>query len=163
MIGRNTVDQMHIGIYWGYVAMIEGLVARIKAEIGRPAKVIATGGLAACSRQHTEVFDVVEPDLTLARTGDAVGARPYTSSCDSSVRWRLVRQRHLHGSSPAFAGMTTRIYGILVTKPSNELLFVALGGSGEIGMNVNLYGCDGKWLMVDCGITFADPTIPAST
>ncbi len=41
-----------------------------------------------------------------------------------------------------------------------ELLFVALGGSGEIGMNVNLYGCDGKWLMVDCGITFADPNYP---
>ena len=37
---------MHIGIYWGYVAMIEGLVARMKAEIGRPVKVIATGGLA---------------------------------------------------------------------------------------------------------------------
>ena len=44
--------------------------------------------------------------------------------------------------------------------PKNELLFVALGGSGEIGMNVNLYGCQGKWLMVDCGITFADPNYP---
>ena len=47
-----------------------------------------------------------------------------------------------------------------MTNPTNELLFVALGGSGEIGMNVNLYGCDGKWLMVDCGITFADPEYP---
>lgn len=45
-------------------------------------------------------------------------------------------------------------------KPGNELLFLALGGSGEIGMNVNLYGCDGKWLMVDLGITFADPYYP---
>ncbi|WP_174292771.1 ribonuclease J [Sphingomonas bacterium] len=44
--------------------------------------------------------------------------------------------------------------------PKNELLFVALGGSGEIGMNVNLYGTRGKWLMVDCGITFADPAYP---
>ena len=44
--------------------------------------------------------------------------------------------------------------------PKNELLFCALGGSGEIGMNVNLYGCQGKWLMVDCGITFADPAYP---
>lgn len=44
--------------------------------------------------------------------------------------------------------------------PKKELLFVALGGSGEIGMNVNLYGCQGKWLMVDCGITFADPQYP---
>ncbi|RSV38731.1 ribonuclease J [Sphingomonas sp. ABOLE] len=44
--------------------------------------------------------------------------------------------------------------------PRNELLFLALGGSGEIGMNVNLYGCDGKWLMVDCGITFGDASYP---
>jgi len=45
-------------------------------------------------------------------------------------------------------------------KPGKELLFCALGGSGEIGMNVNLYGCDGKWLMVDLGMTFADPWYP---
>jgi ribonuclease J len=44
--------------------------------------------------------------------------------------------------------------------PGNELLFLALGGSGEIGMNVNLYGCSGKWLMVDLGMTFADPHYP---
>jgi len=44
--------------------------------------------------------------------------------------------------------------------PGKELLFVALGGSGEIGMNVNLYGCQGKWLMVDMGVTFADPAYP---
>jgi ribonuclease J len=44
--------------------------------------------------------------------------------------------------------------------PKNELLFCALGGSGEIGMNVNLYGCKGQWLMVDCGVTFADPYYP---
>jgi ribonuclease J len=45
-------------------------------------------------------------------------------------------------------------------KPGNELLFLALGGSGEIGMNVNLYGCQGKWLMVDLGMTFADADYP---
>ena len=45
-------------------------------------------------------------------------------------------------------------------KPRKELLFLALGGSGEIGMNVNLYGCDGKWVMVDLGMTFADPGYP---
>jgi len=44
--------------------------------------------------------------------------------------------------------------------PKNELLFVALGGSGEIGMNVNLYGTRGKWVMVDCGVTFADAAYP---
>ncbi|HEV2596270.1 MAG TPA: ribonuclease J [Sphingomicrobium sp.] len=44
--------------------------------------------------------------------------------------------------------------------PGEELLFVALGGSGEIGMNVNLYGCRGQWIMIDLGLTFADPTYP---
>jgi type III pantothenate kinase len=65
VIGRNTVDQMHIGIYWGYVAMIEGLVARLKAEVGRPSKVVATGGLAVLFERQTEVFDAIEPDLTI--------------------------------------------------------------------------------------------------
>ena len=47
-----------------------------------------------------------------------------------------------------------------MTKPKNELLFLALGGSAEIGMNVNLYGYDGQWVMVDLGMTFADPGYP---
>lgn len=47
-----------------------------------------------------------------------------------------------------------------MTTPGNELLFLALGGSGEIGMNVNLYGTQGKWVMVDLGLTFADPGYP---
>ena len=44
--------------------------------------------------------------------------------------------------------------------PQDELLFLALGGSGEIGMNVNLYGADGKWLMVDLGMTFSGTEYP---
>ena len=44
--------------------------------------------------------------------------------------------------------------------PEDELLFLALGGSGEIGMNVNLYGCRGKWLMVDLGMTFSGTEYP---
>ncbi|MDP3906042.1 ribonuclease J [Novosphingobium sp.] len=47
-------------------------------------------------------------------------------------------------------------------KPGNELLFCALGGSGEIGMNVNLYGCEGKWLMVDLGMTFGANEYPGT-
>ncbi len=47
-----------------------------------------------------------------------------------------------------------------MTPRNNELLFCALGGSGEIGMNVTLYGHAGKWLMVDCGVTFADGAYP---
>jgi len=47
-------------------------------------------------------------------------------------------------------------------KPGRELLFCALGGSGEIGMNVNLYGADGKWLMVDLGMTFGANEYPGT-
>ena len=65
VIGRTTEAQMHIGIYWGYVAMMEGLVARMKAEIGRPVKVIATGGLATLFDRHTDLFDAIEGDLTI--------------------------------------------------------------------------------------------------
>ncbi len=65
VVGRTTETQMLIGVYWGYVAMIEGLVARLKAEIGRPVTVIATGGLAILFDKHTDAFDVIEPDLTI--------------------------------------------------------------------------------------------------
>jgi type III pantothenate kinase len=65
VIGRTTEEQMHIGIYWGYVAMIEGLVARMQAEIGRPVQVIATGGLATLFDTHTDIFDAIEGDLTI--------------------------------------------------------------------------------------------------
>jgi type III pantothenate kinase len=56
---------MHIGIYWGYVAMMEGLIGRMKAEIGRPVTVVATGGLATLFDEHTQIFDAIEPDLTI--------------------------------------------------------------------------------------------------
>ncbi len=65
VIGKDTVGQMQIGIYWGYVGLIEGLLSRMKAEIGKPVKVIATGGLAPLFQQHSHLFDHVEPDLTL--------------------------------------------------------------------------------------------------
>ncbi len=65
VIGRNTESQMLIGVFWGYVAMMEGLIARMRKEIGRPAKVIATGGLAILFDKHTDIFDAVDPDLTL--------------------------------------------------------------------------------------------------
>ena len=65
VIGKNTEDQMLIGVFWGYVAMMEGLIARIRSEIGRPAKVVATGGLAILFDRHTDIFDHVDADLTL--------------------------------------------------------------------------------------------------
>ncbi|MGL5837737.1 MAG: type III pantothenate kinase [Sphingorhabdus sp.] len=74
-IGRDTVGQMQIGIYWGYVGLIEGLLARMKAEIAQPVKVIATGGLAALFQQHNHLFDHVEPDLTLRGLAKLYGNR----------------------------------------------------------------------------------------
>jgi type III pantothenate kinase len=65
VIGRTTDSQMIIGIYWGYVAMMEGLIGRMKSEIGRPVTVVATGGLASLFDKHTDVFDAIEPDLTI--------------------------------------------------------------------------------------------------
>lgn len=65
VIGTNTEYQMLIGVFWGYVAMMEGLTARMKAEIGRPAQVVATGGLAILFDEQTDLFDHVDSDLTL--------------------------------------------------------------------------------------------------
>ena len=65
VIGRSTVPAMQSGIYWGYVGMIEGLVARIQAEWDEPLKVVATGGLAPLLAEGTTVIKVIDPDLTL--------------------------------------------------------------------------------------------------
>jgi len=65
VVGRTTQSQMLIGIYWGYVAMIEGLTERMRREIEGAETVIATGGLAVLFDKHTEVFDAIEPDLTI--------------------------------------------------------------------------------------------------
>lgn len=65
VIGRSTEEQMHIGVFWGYVSLMEGLVQRMRAQIGRPVKVIATGGLAVLFGGHTNLFDRIAPDLTI--------------------------------------------------------------------------------------------------
>ncbi len=65
-IGKNTIHAMQSGIFWGYVALVEGLVARLKASMAtEPVQVIATGGLAPLFNQHTNVIDVIAPQLTL--------------------------------------------------------------------------------------------------
>ena len=66
VIGTDTESQMLVGVFWGYVAMMEGLVERMKREIGRPTTVIGTGGLAALFAEATNMFDAIEPDLTIA-------------------------------------------------------------------------------------------------
>ena len=65
VIGRTTEDQMLIGVFWGYVAMMEGLIARMRKEIGRPAKVISTGGLSVLFDEKADLFDAIVPDLTI--------------------------------------------------------------------------------------------------
>jgi type III pantothenate kinase len=65
VIGTSTVPAMQSGIYWGYVGMIEGLVARIRAEYAHPLKVIATGGLAPLLAEGTTVIERIDPDITL--------------------------------------------------------------------------------------------------
>jgi len=64
-IGKNTVTSMQSGLIFGYVGLIEGIVARIRDELGGEAKVVATGGLAQTMARETRVIDVVNPDLTM--------------------------------------------------------------------------------------------------
>ena len=127
VIGTTTVACMHSGVFWGYVGLIEGLVARIKAEFGRPMKVVVDRRpRRRCSTDRPSVIDA-----------------------DRARHHRARPDRDLASAARS------------MTVPSNdELLFLALGGAGEIGMNLNLYGHAGKWLMVDLGIAFADDSMP---
>jgi len=65
VIGRNTVQSMQSGILFGYVGLVEGMVARFRRELGPEMRVIATGGLAELIARETDVFQVVDPWLTL--------------------------------------------------------------------------------------------------
>lgn len=65
VIGNDTESAMLSGVYYGYVGLIEGLVARIKQDYGQPMKVIATGGLAVMFSDGTDVLDNIDRDLTM--------------------------------------------------------------------------------------------------
>ena len=65
VIGKDTVSNMQSGVFWGYIALIEGLVARIKDEWGKPMTVIGTGGVASLFEGATESIDAFDPDLTI--------------------------------------------------------------------------------------------------
>ena len=65
VIGKDTVPAMQSGLYWGYIGLVEGIVARIKQEYGKPMKVIATGGLGKVFHQQTPALDSYDPDLTI--------------------------------------------------------------------------------------------------
>lgn len=64
-IGRNTVHAMQSGLLFGYVAMVEGMVARFRKELGKDMKVIATGGLAEIVARETDIIEIITPWLTL--------------------------------------------------------------------------------------------------
>lgn len=64
-IGKDTVASMQSGVFWGYIALIEGLVARIKTEWGKPMTVIGTGGVASLFHGATDAIDHFDPDLTI--------------------------------------------------------------------------------------------------
>ena len=85
VIGKGTVSAMQSGLYWGYISLIEGLVARIKEEYGRPMTVIGTGGLANLFYKQTTVIEHLDPDLTIrglvqihARNAERAKAKPTT-------------------------------------------------------------------------------------
>ncbi|GAB4400948.1 MAG: type III pantothenate kinase [Anaerolineales bacterium] len=64
-IGRNTVHAMQSGLLFGYVGLVEGMVARFRRELGDAMKVIATGGLAELVARETDVIEIIAPWLTL--------------------------------------------------------------------------------------------------
>jgi type III pantothenate kinase len=65
VIGKDTVSNMQSGVFWGYIALIEGLVARIKTEWGKPMTVIGTGGVVSLFEGATDSIDRFDPDLTI--------------------------------------------------------------------------------------------------
>jgi type III pantothenate kinase len=65
VIGTTTVSSMQSGLFFGYVGLVEGIVRRIRAELGEGAACIATGGLAEMIAPETQMIDVVDRDLTL--------------------------------------------------------------------------------------------------
>ena len=83
VIGKSTVPAMQSGLYWGYIGLIEGLIARIKEEYGRPMTVIGTGGLANLFYKQTTAIEHLDPDLTIrglvqihARNAERAKAKP---------------------------------------------------------------------------------------
>ena len=65
VIGRSTVGSMQAGLYFGYASMVEGIIARIRAELQEPARVVATGGLAETLASDIPSIEAVDPVLTL--------------------------------------------------------------------------------------------------
>lgn len=65
VIGTDTISAMQSGVFWGYIGLIEGLVARMRGEYGKPMKVVATGGLAPLFHRSTPIIEAADADLTI--------------------------------------------------------------------------------------------------
>jgi len=96
VIGKDTVSNMQSGVFWGYIALIEGLVARIKDEWGEPMTVIGTGGVASLFEGATTSIDRFDPDLTIRGLLEIWRRNTHMSECpkqrtlktnSSSCRW----------------------------------------------------------------------------
>ena len=86
-IGQNTSAALQSGLVFGYAGLVEGIVARFKDELGQDAKVIGTGGLAEIISKETDIFDAINPELTL-------------------VGLRLVYEMNQQRSNPAVSPLT---------------------------------------------------------
>lgn len=65
IVAKDTIDSMNVGLVYGYVGLVDGLVRRMKEEVGTNPKVVATGGPASLIADESETIDEVSPDLTL--------------------------------------------------------------------------------------------------
>jgi type III pantothenate kinase len=80
VIGKDTVGAMQSGVYWGYIALIEGLLTRMKQESGRHLRVVATGGVASLFEGATDSIDVFDSDITLKGLLEIVRRNPHIPS-----------------------------------------------------------------------------------
>ena len=65
VVGKDTISCIQSGIIFGYAGLVDGMVRRMKAELGGESKVIATGGLSPLMARVAETIEAIEPDLTL--------------------------------------------------------------------------------------------------
>jgi type III pantothenate kinase len=86
VIGRGTVAAMRSGIFWGYIGLVEGIVARIKTEFGVPMKVVGTGGLAPLLAEGTDIIERIDPELTLEGLRMLAGRNPHPSLTNDKTR-----------------------------------------------------------------------------
>ncbi|MEO8812161.1 MAG: type III pantothenate kinase [Caulobacteraceae bacterium] len=80
VIGKDTVEAMQSGIFWGYVSLIEGLIGRMKAEYAAPLTVVGTGGVASLFESATTAIDRFDHDLTIAGLLEIVRRNPHFAS-----------------------------------------------------------------------------------